>query len=162
MGEVSFLQNILSTDTSLLSQLQQSFSSINVTKENYSGPSTQVVNYDGSNLFLKSMYVKGTLDGITMILNGDYEILMELPFNNGKLDGKVKLQYLQQSYTVNYFDGNPTGEVTITEQGKTIFEGKYSNGKANGIGTYHLSNGYKYDVAGSVIPESGTKTTTLQ
>ena len=144
MGEVSFLQNILNTDTSLLSQLQQSFSSLNVTKANYSGPNTQVANYNGCNLFLKSMYVKGKLDGIATLLNNDYEILMELPFNNGKLDGKVKIQCLQQSYAITYFDGNPTGEVMIKEQDSTLFEGLYNSGMANGKGTYYYSNGYTY------------------
>ncbi len=66
--------------------------------------------------------------------------------SSAKCSGKSSITAADVATMVNL--GN--AEVTNV----TVSDGKYTFSV--------LSNGYKYDVAGSVIPESGTKTTTLQ
>ena len=144
MGEVGYLQKVLSTDTPLLSQLKLSEPSSTVTKPDYCGPCTQMVINDSCNLILKSMYVYGKRDGIATLVNEDYEVLMELPFKNGKLDGKVVIHCLQMCYIITYYEGNPTGEVTVKNQDSYYFVGDVCDGRAHGNGTFYLNNGDKY------------------
>ena len=144
MGEVGYLQKVLSTDTPLLSQLKLSEPPSTVTNPNYCGPCTQIVINDSCNLILKSMYVYGKRDGIATLVNEDYEVLMELPFKNGKLNGKVVIHCLQMCYMITYYEGNPTGEVTVKNQDSYYFVGDVCDGMANGNGTFYLNNGDKY------------------
>lgn len=90
----------------------------------------------------------------SMILSGiqsycateDMKVQMNTLVGQPKCSGKSSITAADVATMVNL------GNAEVTDV--TVSDGKYTFSV--------LSNGYKYDVAGSVIPESGTKTTTLQ
>ena len=90
----------------------------------------------------------------SMILSGiqnycateDMKVQMNTLVGQPKCSGKSSITAADVATMVNL------GNAQVTNV--TVSDGKYTFSV--------LSNGYKYDVAGSVIPESGTKTTTLQ
>ena len=92
---------------------------------------------------------------VSMILSGiqsyctteDMKVQMgSVQASAAKCSGKASITAADVATMVNL------GNAKVTDV--TVSDGKYTFSV--------LSNGYKYDVAGSVIPESGTKTTTLQ
>lgn len=92
---------------------------------------------------------------VSMILSGiqsyctneDMKVQMgSVQASAAKCSGKTSITAADVATMVNL------GNAKVTDV--TVSDGKYTFSV--------LSNGYKYDVEGSVIPESGTKTTTLQ
>ncbi|HIS90989.1 MAG TPA: prepilin-type N-terminal cleavage/methylation domain-containing protein [Candidatus Faecisoma merdavium] len=92
---------------------------------------------------------------VSMILSGiqsyctteDMKVQMgSVQASAAKCSGKTSITAADVATMVNL------GNAKVTDV--TVSDGKYTFSV--------LSNGYKYTVTGSVIPESGTKTTTLQ
>lgn len=116
-------------------------------------------------VFLYSYWLKGKRNGRAFVKDSDDNILINMRFVDGLLEGTMILTDYTSRLFISYSRNSPTGKVKVVKDAEMEFEGEFKYGKANGSCVQYFSSGrrfqgsYSYGLAsgrGSLLSENGS------
>ena len=116
-------------------------------------------------VYLYSYWIKGKRNGRAFVKDSDDNILINMRFVDGLLEGTMILTDYTSQLFISYSRNSPTGKVKVVKDAEVEFEGEFKYGKANGSCVQYFSSGrrfrgsYRYGLAsgeGSLLSENGS------